>query len=400
MQPSEDLWRGLVATLPDALLAIDTGGLIMFVSDHAEQLFNWSATELVGRSIDRLVPQRFIEFNLALQAAYRPEQSTRELSAGLRLRARRRDGSEFPAAISLSAFEVNSHRVVAAVIRDESVASGEIVGTVAEAQHEASATPREQSQLFESLGQLAAGVAHDFNNLLGVILNYQSLAARAADDPTQASDLLQIRVAAERATALTRQLSTFSGRDAVTLEPLELNEVVRSRLATMGGSLGEHIDLQAQLDPRPLWALADRDQLDRVVHNLILNARDAMPGGGRLLVRTAGSAQGTGGLDSGIVLDVIDDGIGMSAAVLARAFEPFFTTKPRGDGNGLGLATVYGIVTQHGGHVTLSSTLGAGTTATVRLRHARPDPDETTLLPVMFTTPDDSPTAIRGAFDD
>jgi len=211
---------------------------------------------------------------------------------------------------------------------------------------------------------LAGGVAHDFNNLLGVILNYRTLIARRVTDEQVLADLLEIRAAAERAAALTRQLLTFARRDSATPEPLDLNAVVRGVGSMLVRTIGEQVDLRLELDDsKPLVVVADRHLLEQVVLNLAFNSRDAMPTGGVLTIATSLSP-------SGINLRVTDTGSGMDADVARRAFEPFFTTKPRGQGTGLGLATVYGIVQQSHGDVTIDSTVGEGTTITVVLQGA------------------------------
>ena len=241
-----------------------------------------------------------------------------------------------------------------------------------------------QSQRLESLGQLAGGVAHDFNNLLGVILNYTSFvieevgreARRHGWEPESVeSDLGQVRRAAERATELTHQLLAFGRREVVRPRVLDLNEVVGDVEQFLRRTIGEDVELVVA-PAGELWpVLADPGQLEQVLVNLAVNARDAMPGGGRLTIDTANVdvdgayAAARPGLEPGrhVRLRVSDTGAGMPAEVIERVFEPFFTTKPKGEGSGLGLATVYGIVTQAGGHARFHSEPGMGTTFTAFL---------------------------------
>jgi signal transduction histidine kinase len=228
-----------------------------------------------------------------------------------------------------------------------------------------------QSQRLESLGLLAGGVAHDFNNLLNVILNCAGFVAEeTADNESVRTDVEEIIKAAERAARLTRQLLIFGRRDQVQLKALDLNVVVADVQSLLVRSIGEHVQLvvhpSASLPP----VHADRSQLEAVLVNLAVNARDAMPGGGILTIElgvTLLDHEDTGllpPLSPGcyVTLSVSDTGVGMSPDVVARIFEPFFTTKPQGQGTGLGLATVHGIVTAAGGGLRVQSTPGAGTT--------------------------------------
>jgi two-component system cell cycle sensor histidine kinase/response regulator CckA len=234
----------------------------------------------------------------------------------------------------------------------------------------------EKSRRLESLGELAVGVAHDFNNLLGVILNYTALVAKRVTDTTAAADLGEIRAAAERAAGLTRQLLTFARRDVANPEPLDVNEIVRAMASMLDRTLGEDIELRVDLGDGPLVAIADQHQLEQIVLNLAINARDAMPAGGKLSLVTEPLAPARGMAYRGpdVVLRVVDTGHGMTQEVVTQAFEPFFTTKPQSQGTGLGLATVYSNVRQHGGEVTIDSAVDVGTTVTVVLRGADTTP--------------------------
>jgi signal transduction histidine kinase/CheY-like chemotaxis protein len=296
------------------------------------------------------------------------------MGADLQLSAKRKDGSTFPAEISLSAVsdEPGSLLVLAAV-RDVT----ERMELAAERQRQALEVQREQTHRLESLGQLAGGVAHDFNNLLGVILNYNTLLARRVTDPTATADLGEIRAAAERGASLTRQLLTFARRDVAHPESIEVNEVIRGIASMLERTLGEHIELRLDLTPGPVIAIVDPRQLEQIVMNLAINSRDAMPSGGQLTITSETSPAPVLGSNpdarhnADVVLRVVDTGHGMAPDVAARAFEPFFTTKPQGEGTGLGLATVYGIVGQNDGEVAIKSEVGAGTTVTVLLRGAQ-----------------------------
>ncbi len=233
-----------------------------------------------------------------------------------------------------------------------------------------------QSERLESLGQLAGGIAHDFNNLLAVILNYATFVAEevSSNDALRA-DVEEIRIAAERAMALTRQLLIFAKRETVELRTLDLNEVVAEVRNLLTRSIGEHVDLVVHFAADLPPIRADRGQVEQVLLNLAINARDAMPDGGTLVIETEAAeldrefARLHPGVEPGryVQLTVSDTGVGMSQAVVARAFEPFFTTKPKGKGTGLGLATIHGILTEAGGTVSLYSEEGIGSTFRVFL---------------------------------
>jgi signal transduction histidine kinase len=228
-----------------------------------------------------------------------------------------------------------------------------------------------QAERLESLGQLAGGVAHDFNNLLAVILNCAAFVAEATvgNDPVRA-DVEQIRAAAERAAALTRQLLIFGRREQARLEALDLSLITADLQGLLARSIGENITLIVHPE-RGLPAVhADRGQIEQVLVNLAVNARDAMPDGGTLTIETSLAQLGDEEAllhpkvrpGRFVALSVSDTGLGMSPDVVRRIFEPFFTTKPTGKGTGLGLATVHGIVTAAGGSLSVDSQQGAGTT--------------------------------------
>jgi PAS domain S-box-containing protein len=218
-----------------------------------------------------------------------------------------------------------------------------------------------QAQRLESVGQLAGGVAHDFNNLLSVILTCVGFAMRElpADHPVR-DDVEEIGRAADRAAALTRQLLMFSRREVVKPEVLDVGALVRDLERLLDRTLSERIALRITVGPGLVPVLADRAQLEQVLVNLAVNARDAMPDGGTLAIAV-------GGVNGGVRITVVDDGVGMPEEVRERAFEPFFTTKDPGQGTGLGLATVHGIVTDSGGTVDLESAPGHGTVVTIFL---------------------------------
>jgi len=218
-----------------------------------------------------------------------------------------------------------------------------------------------QAQKMEAIGRLAGGVAHDFNNLLTVILGYSAqIMSEMAPEDARRDDLEEINKAGERAAALTRQLLAFSRRQVLQPQVLDLNNVVAEMEKMLVRLLDDDIDYVTVPAPAPALVRADCGQMEQVLMNLVVNARDAMPKGGTLTVEIAAA-------ESNVTLCVRDTGQGMDEATQKRIFEPFFTTKPLGVGTGLGLSTVYGIVTQSGGTVSVKSRPGAGTTFTVTL---------------------------------
>jgi nitrogen-specific signal transduction histidine kinase len=218
-----------------------------------------------------------------------------------------------------------------------------------------------QAQRLESVGQLAGGVAHDFNNLLSVILTCVGFAMRElpAEHPVR-DDVEEIGRAADRAAALTRQLLMFSRREVVKPEVLDVGSLLNDLERLLNRTLSERIALRITVGPGLVPVLAARAQLEQVLINLAVNARDAMPDGGTLAIAV-------GGVRGGVRITVVDDGTGMPEQVRERAFEPFFTTKDPGQGTGLGLATVHGIVTDSGGTVDIESAPGHGTVVTIFL---------------------------------
>jgi PAS domain S-box-containing protein len=232
-----------------------------------------------------------------------------------------------------------------------------------------------QVQKLEAIGQLAGGVAHDFNNILAVILMQTEQAIEEAEGTASAASLAEIKKAAERASSLTRQLLLFSRRQVMQPVTSDVNEVVTNLAKMLQRILGEDIQLRIELHGRPLWIRADVGMIDQVLMNLSVNARDAMPNGGRLTVATEEevfrrdvperSPRALAG--TYCRLSISDDGCGIPADVLPKIFEPFFTTKDPGKGTGLGLATVYGIVEQHKGWIEVSTEVGRGTTFRILL---------------------------------
>jgi two-component system cell cycle sensor histidine kinase/response regulator CckA len=232
----------------------------------------------------------------------------------------------------------------------------------------------QQSQKLEGIGRLAGGIAHDFNNLLTAIIGYTEMVLdQIGPDKPISGDMREIRNASDRAVALTRQLLAFSRKQTLHVAPVDLNDIVVSMHKMLQRLIGDDIEIRLGLSPRLSPVRADRVQLEQVLMNLVMNARDAMPGGGVITIDTVAvdGAEAVAVVHEPVSpgtyarLRVNDTGVGMDAATQEHIFEPFFTTKGVGKGTGLGLATVYGVIQQLGGHIAVSSEKGKGTTFTL-----------------------------------
>ena len=361
----DDTLRAVLDAVPDAVVGVGADGTIELVNRQAEQLFGWTAPELIGRKVEVLVPGPVRHRHVAHRTEYSAEPVTRPMGMGVELSALRKDGSSFPAEISLSSVDHGtSSALTLAAVRD-------ITERVVEAQR--AQQRRAESQRMESLGQLAGGIAHDFNNLLGVILNYASVASRHVDDPAVTADLAEIQAAAELGASLTRQLLTFARREPVMSELIDVSDAVKDTAWLLNRTLGEDIDLELDLTDDGATAFFGRGQLEQILLNLALNSRAAMPNGGVFTVQVSASAPSHS--PRTVTISVTDTGVGMTAEIAQRAFEPFFSTKALGQGTGLGLASVYGIVQQNDGRVDIRSGSGEGTTITVVLPYASPAGD-------------------------
>ncbi len=359
LQRSEERYRLLFEHNPHPMWVFELATLrFMAVNQAAVRDYGFSPEEFLAMTIEDIRPAEDVP---GLQDHL--QRLAGEISGPLPWRHRRRDGRVLEV-------EVTSHPIT------WSERPARLVLAVDVTARRALEQQLRESQKIEALGRLAGGVAHDFNNLLTAILGYGELvlAALPGDSPLR-SEIEEIQKAGGRAAALTRQLLAFSRHQVLQPEPLDLNEVIAEMHNLLGRLIGEHIDIEIDLDPRLHPVLADRSQLSQVLLNLALNARDAMPSGGRLRIATAvvvldeEFARCRLGTHPGrrVRLSVCDNGCSMDEATKGRIFEPFFTTKPKNRGTGLGLATVYGIVTQSGGAISVASEVGEGTRVDVYL---------------------------------
>jgi two-component system cell cycle sensor histidine kinase/response regulator CckA len=343
-----------------AVVATDRFGLVTHWNRQAESYFEHSRAEALGRHIAEVTSAIGLPAPAeGLDALADSETWQRELSIA------RRDGTELVVLTTRS------------TVRDT---EGVVIGfvdvsldlTLTRREHEEKVALERrlhQSQKLDGIGRLAGGIAHDFNNLLTIVINYADL----LHDELPADDALamyvsEIREASERAARLTRQLLVFGRREVVKPQAMDVNLAIADIITLLRPTIGE--DIEVRIDAAPdLWPVCvDRSQLEQVLLNLALNARDAMPAGGRLSMTTRNEPAAGAHPDAGrVLITVADTGCGMPADVVERAFEPFFTTKGPADGSGLGLATVYGIVKGIGGHAVIDSAPGSGTAIRITL---------------------------------
>ena len=355
LRASEQRYRGIVESASEGVWMLDEVDRISFVNRAMARMLGFEVHELLGRrALEFMVGESEPIGRRALR-----QRATGAPPARHELAMRRKDGTEIWVELSATPLEDDRGRYLGAV----SMVADMTERHFALAERERLENRLQQSQRLETVGQLAGGVAHDFNNLLAVILNYAYfIRERLPEDSDVRADLEEIRHAAERASELTHQLLVFSRREAIQPVVLDLNAVVRDMERLIGRTMGEHVEVVTDLEPQECLVEADSAQLEQVILNLVVNARDAMPSGGTIRIETR--------LGEEVMLAVSDDGEGMEPEVAARAFEPFFTTKPKGAGTGLGLATVYGTVTQAGGHAEIDSRPGHGSTVRVYLPRA------------------------------
>ncbi len=535
--PQVLLSSDLLESLPDAIIAVDNSGRIVETNSQAQELFGYERDELVGQTVEMLVPESYRRGHQEHRESFAEAPKTRRMGAGFELYGRRRDGSQFPVEISLSPVATANGPMVLSAIRDisdrkrideelrraneelhrrtkeqlgeyrtrlasiidssedaiigkdldgtittwnkgaekiygyapeevlgknisllapsdrpdeipeilrkiargenvdhhESVraakdgrqlnvsisvsplrdAKGDVVGASAIARDITAQKKAEgqlhQSQKMEAIGRLAGGVAHDFNNLLGII-NACTEFLRDRIDPAAESAVYidNIGKAIERGSALTRQLLTFSKSSAIKPRILDLNDRLKDISKLLRPLMGD--DVEILIVPKSAAAVVEADpgQLDQIVVNLAVNARDAMPQGGKFILETAAVrldevfAVQHQNMPAGkyVVLAVSDTGTGMDEATVSRIFEPFFTTKEMGKGTGLGLATVYGIVKQGAGHILVYSEPGHGTTFKIYLPSAEDKIGIESKTPAETLAPRSQGTTILLAEDD
>ena len=347
----------------DAIITMDSQLNIREFNPAAESMFGYRRLDILGRNVELLLPpaerpQQVRALNEYLTAGSGPLAGRHLEMTGLRA-----DGSEFPTELSVARIGADNRAVLTGFVRDIT-------------ERRALEEQLRQSQKLEAIGRLAGGVAHDFNNILMSIMGSADLLLmQMAPGDSAREEATEIKTSVNRGAGLTRQLLAFSRRQAVRPRMFALGDIVRGMDTMLRRLIGPEIDFEIICAPEPLMVIADSGQTEQVVLNLVVNARDAMPEGGRVTVRvehvdvdeTAAVALVEGKAGRYARLSVSDTGTGIDEQTRAKLFEPFFTTKEQGKGTGLGLSIVYGIVKQNGGYITVASEPGKGATFLIYL---------------------------------
>ena len=365
LRASEMRLRSLIATVldtvVDGLITIDRSGVIQSFNKACVALFGYSPDEVIGQNVRMLMPEPYHSEHDGYIAAYVATGQAKIIGIGREVLGRRKDGSTFPMELAVGESPDAGNQAFVGIVRDVT-------------ERREAETQREQlrqSQKMEAVGQLTGGLAHDFNNLLAIIIgNLDVLGEIRAGDPVTDELVRDALESALRGADLTRRLLAFARRQPLQPERVDINEVIGAIVRLLTRTLGENIAIELSLAPNVWPVQIDRAQFEAVIANLATNARDAMPRGGSLLIDTR-----NGRLDAAyaaahtevtpgdyVVVEVSDSGTGMPPEVLSRIFEPFFTTKEQGKGTGLGLSMVFGFMKQSGGHITVYSEPGKGTT--------------------------------------
>jgi two-component system cell cycle sensor histidine kinase/response regulator CckA len=381
LQLSEERYRLVSEMAPMGILITEEGGKVVDLNPQALRLFGYEREELIGQPVEMLVPRRFRESHEVHRAGYMKDPHARPIGKGQELYARRKDGTEVPVEISLAPLRTSEGALVSATVVDITARK-----KIEEQLHLA--------QRMEAIGSLAGGVAHDFNNLLAVILGCSDLILEVLPLEHPATGKAEmIRKAGASAADLVRQLLAFSRQQMLQPRVLDLKEIVGQTQGLLRRVIGENIELNVSVQASLGQVKADPGQIEQVLLNLAVNARDAMPGGGRLSIEARNVELDDTYKDGHepvipgpyVLLAVEDSGCGMDHETQSRIFDPFFTTKELGKGTGLGLATVYGIVKQSCGYIFVYSEVAKGTIFKVYLPRvdqaieaARGEPQEAT----------------------
>ena len=345
-------------------IMIDDSGIIELFNSTAQDIFGYSADEMIGQNIKKLMPQSYAHGHDGYIHNYLETGDAKIIGIGREVRGLRKNGEEFPMNLGVGGIVVGGRKLFVGCVTDLSELKGLEQQLL-------------RAQKMEAIGHLTGGVAHDFNNLLGIILgNAQLLEEKVQDDDGR--DLLKpLLRATQRGAELTARLLAFSRQQPLHPQKIDINELCMEMTGLLKRSLGETIEINLKPGGQSP-AHADPGQLENALLNLALNARDAMPGGGKLTIETADVTLSAADLQAHpvsrpggyVVLKVSDTGTGIPRDVLDHVFEPFYTTKEVGAGSGLGLSMVYGFAEQSGGHVMIYSEEGRGTTVTLYLPQA------------------------------
>jgi two-component system, cell cycle sensor histidine kinase and response regulator CckA len=352
--------KGVIASAMDAIITVNERERVVVFNQAAESMFLCQNADAIGQPLARFIPERFRQEHSAHMHAFTATQqaTSRSMGQSRALFGLRANGEEFPIEASISHAQVDGKSLLTVILRDVT-------------ERKQLEEQLRQAQKMDAVGRLAGGVAHDFNNLLTIINGYSALLIdRLSGEDPRREMVVETLKAGERASELTKQLLAFSRKQVLMPQPLNFNDSLRLISSMLSRLLGEEVTLTMDLAP-DLWSInGDKGQLNQVTMNLAINARDAMPDGGTLMIATRNVSVTTERpghhrmMPPGdyVHVSVHDTGHGMSPETLSHLFEPFFTTKEVGQGTGLGLATVYGIVKQSQGYIFADSTLDQGST--------------------------------------
>ena len=342
---------------PEAILTIDEQGIVGTFSTGAEGIFGFKASEVLGRNVKMLMPEPDRSDHDGYLERYVKSGEKQTVRLGREMDAQRKDGTRVPIRLTVSELKIDGARHFLGIIHD--------LTTERKRQAEL-----QRAQKMEAVGQLTGGLAHDFNNLLTVVIGNLELLEMRTDDPKLHELVKEALEASNMGAALTSQLLSFAKKQLLAPENIALNELIKNMLPILTRTLDEKIEIKKRLANDLAATVADPGQIESVILNLALNARDAMPDGGTLTIETSNvtldesDAATQVDVTPGdyVCLSVTDTGVGMTPETQSHVFEPFFTTKGPGAGSGLGLSMVYGFAQQSGGHVTIQSKIGEGAT--------------------------------------
>lgn len=366
---NDELLHSVLDHTLDSIISIDEIGTITMINRAGERLFGYAASEVIGQNVNMLMPEPYHSEHDAYLKNYLRTGEAKIIGIGREVSGRRKGGGIFPVELAVTEFRLDNRRYFVGIVRDIS-------------EKKKLENQLRQAQKMEAIGQLAGGIAHDFNNLLSVIINYSSFSLNSIPpDHIAHKDIQEVLKASERASSLTRQILAFSRKQILTPKILNINHVIQNMESMLQRLIGENIAFSVCTFPS-LWNVkADPTQLEQVIMNLAVNARDAMPDGGKLLIETSNIELTHSHLElfssdrpfqpgCYVLTSVSDSGSGIPSEIIEHIFEPFFTTKGQDQGTGLGLSTVYGIIKQSGGYISVYSEANNGTIFKIYLPRA------------------------------